>query len=66
MMDLRKLCDKTGSIYIIILRYNYCSYLSPLCFYVLQHILKISELWKTLHKVVKKVVGLFGGYVVKQ
>ena len=26
----------------------------------------ISELLKTFHKVVKKVVGLFGGYVVKQ
>ena len=66
MMDLRKLCDKTGSIYIIILRCKWILYLDLLYFCVLQHILKISELWKTLHKVVKKVVGLFGGYVVKQ
>ena len=39
--------------------------MEPVCFYVLQHILIISELWKTLQKLGKKVSVMFGGYVIK-
>ena len=39
---------------------------SHLSFYALQHSLRISELWKTLHISDKKVCEMFGVYVIKQ